>query len=111
SPRACPTPVAPLRSLGDLAERTREPVTVVRSHRRYDRRMAKQLQGVWPSGLLRVIDCPPTTRRFARLMPNHKLVSQLDQAGAVGQVAAEALLCRLPCVGGYGATERLVFPN
>jgi hypothetical protein len=28
-----------------------------------------------------------------------------------GQVAGDALLCRLPCVGGDGAIERLVFPD
>jgi hypothetical protein len=28
-----------------------------------------------------------------------------------GQVAGDALLCRMPCVGGDGAIERLVFPE
>ena len=30
---------------------------------------------------------------------------------ARGQVAGDALLCRMPCVGGNGTAERLVFPD
>ena len=28
-----------------------------------------------------------------------------------GQVAGDALLCRIPCVGGDGAVERIAFPK
>jgi hypothetical protein len=28
-----------------------------------------------------------------------------------GQVAGDALLCRIPCVGGNGAIDRIVFPK
>jgi hypothetical protein len=28
-----------------------------------------------------------------------------------GQVAGDALLCRVPCVGGNGAIDRLAFPD
>jgi hypothetical protein len=44
-------------------------------------------------------------------MAGHRLVFQLDRSGVPGQVAGDALLCRLPCVGGDGAIERLVFPD
>jgi hypothetical protein len=103
--------VAALMSLRRVAEATGEPVTLIRGGRRYDRRMADQVRRHWPAGLLRIIDGPLPALRFVRLMATHKLVFQLDQAGAAGQVAGEALLCRIPCVGGYGGIERVVFPG
>jgi hypothetical protein len=39
----------------------------------------------------------------------HKLVLQLDRSHVPGQVAGDALLCRIPCVGGDGAIERIAF--
>jgi hypothetical protein len=46
-----------------------------------------------------------------RLLAKHKLVWQLDASGVPGQVAGDALLARVPCVGGNGATERLAYPD
>jgi hypothetical protein len=39
----------------------------------------------------------------------HKIVLQLDRSNVPGQVAGDALLCRIPCVGGDGAIERIAF--
>lgn len=39
----------------------------------------------------------------------HKIVLQLDRSHVPGQVAGDALLCRIPCVGGDGAIERIAF--
>src|SRR4029078_4978850 len=39
----------------------------------------------------------------------HKIVLQLDRSHVPGQVAGDALLCRVPCVGGDGAIERIAF--
>jgi hypothetical protein len=103
--------VAALLSARRVAEATGEPVTLVRGGRRYNRRMAEQVERHWPAGLLRVIEGPLPALQFVRLMAGHKLVFQFDQAGAAGQVAGEALLCRIPCVGGYGGIERVVFPD
>jgi hypothetical protein len=36
---------------------------------------------------------------------------QLDRSHVPGQVAGDALLCRIPCVGGDGAIERIAFPK
>jgi len=36
-------------------------------------------------------------------------VLQLDRSHVPGQVAGDALLCRIPCVGGDGAIERIAF--
>ncbi len=47
---------------------------------------------------------------YLRLVARHRLVFQLDRSGVPGQVAGDALLCRLPCVGGDGAVEGLAMP-
>ena len=44
-------------------------------------------------------------------MARHRIVFQLDRSAVPGQVAGDALLCGLPCVGGDGAIDRLVFPE
>ena len=41
----------------------------------------------------------------------HKIFLQLDRSHVPGQVAGDALLCRVPCVGGDGAIERIAFPK
>jgi len=48
---------------------------------------------------------------YLRTMAAHRLVFQLDQSSVPGQVAGDALLCRIPCVGGNGTAERLIFPD
>lgn len=48
---------------------------------------------------------------YLRTMAAHRLVFQLDQSSVPGQVAGDALLCRIPCVGGNGTAERIVFPG
>jgi len=49
--------------------------------------------------------------RYLELMASHRLVFQLDRSAVPGQVAGDALLCRMPCIGGDGAIERLTFPG
>ena len=46
---------------------------------------------------------------YLREVARHKIVLQLDRSHVPGQVAGDALLCRLPCVGGDGAIERIAF--
>lgn len=48
---------------------------------------------------------------YLRQVAKHKLVLQLDTSFVPGQVAGDALLARVPCVGGNGALERLAFPE
>lgn len=48
---------------------------------------------------------------YLRLMARHRIVFQLDRSAVPGQVAGDAVLCGLPCVGGDGAIDRLVFPD
>ena len=102
---------AALLALRDISEETAEPVTVLCADQRFDRRMIRQVHRRWPSGRLTVVDGPVPSQRFARLAAHHKLVFQLEWAGGMGEAAAAALLGRIPCVGGHGYTERIVFPD
>lgn len=103
--------LAALLMAGRLAEVVGEHVTVVNAEGRAGARMLAAL-GFSPA--------PDAPRRFVtplpyadylRAMARHRLVFQLDRSGVPGQVAGDALLCRLPCVGGDGAVERLAFPD
>ena len=46
-----------------------------------------------------------------REIARHKIVFQLDTSFVPGQVAGDSLLCRVPCIGGNGAIDRLAFPQ
>ena len=46
-------------------------------------------------------------REYLAIVAEHRLVLQMDTSFVPGQVAGDALLCRLPCVGGNGAVDRL----
>ncbi|MBA2242495.1 MAG: hypothetical protein H0W04_06350 [Chthoniobacterales bacterium] len=48
---------------------------------------------------------------YLRVLAGHKIVFQLDSSFVPGQVAGDALLCRIPCIGGNGAVDRLGFPD
>lgn len=103
--------VAAMMSLRELAAQAGEPVTVVRTGQGLDRRMLWQVRRHWPPGLLDMVRGPLTPLGFGRLMARHKLVFQLEWAGGAGDVAATALLCRIPSVGGHGAVDRIAFPQ
>jgi hypothetical protein len=86
-----------------------EPVTVFNVAGWRGRRMLDRLR--YPEGLLRGVEGPVPYPRYLRILAKHKLIWQLDASGVPGQVAGDALLCGVPCVGGNGTTERLVFPD
>src|SRR5437764_7500485 len=92
-----------------LCETTSEPVTVVNLDGYKGRRLLAELD--FPKGKLRLIEkwlpYPDCLREVAR----HKIILQLDRSHVPGQVAGDALLCRIPCVGGDGAIERIAFPK
>jgi hypothetical protein len=48
---------------------------------------------------------------YLGVVARHRLVFQLDRSGVPGQVAGDALLCRVPCVGGDGAVDGIAFPG
>jgi hypothetical protein len=63
----------------------------------------------FPANRLRVIDRRLAYADYLREVSRHKIVLQLDSSFVPGQVAGDALLCRMPCVGGNGAIDRIAF--
>ncbi len=50
-------------------------------------------------------------REYLAEVARHRIVLQADRSAVPGQVAGDALLCRVPCVGGDGAIDRIAFPE
>jgi hypothetical protein len=44
---------------------------------------------------------------YLRIVAEHRIVLEMDTSFVPGQVAGDALVCRIPCVGGNGAIDRL----
>lgn len=62
-----------------------------------------------PVDSLRVLEKQLPYPDYLAEMTRHKIVLQADRSAVPGQVAGDALLCRMPCVGGDGAIERLAY--
>jgi hypothetical protein len=90
-----------------LSEATGEPVTVVNLDGYKGRRLLGELG--FPKEKIRLIEKWKTYPDYLRDVARHKIVLQLDGSHVPGQVAGDALLCRIPCVGGDGAIERIAF--
>lgn len=58
---------------------------------------------------LRVIERKLPYPDYLREMNKSRVVFQLDASAVPGQVAGDALLCRMPCIGGNGAVDRVAF--
>ncbi len=92
-----------------LSEATGEPVTTYNCDGRREERLLARLN--FRPGQLTVHNRTDAYRDYLRVVAGHKIVFQLDTSFVPGQVAGDALICRLPCVGGNGAIERLAFPE
>ncbi len=92
-----------------LSAATGEPVTVVNLDGRKPRRLLSELE--FPDGKLRVIEKRKPYADYLREIAKHKIVLQFDRSRVPGQVAGDALLCRMACLGGDGAIERIAFPK
>ena len=90
-----------------LCEVRGEPVTAVNLDGYKGRRLLGELN--FPKGKLRLIEKWKAYPDYLRDVARHKIVLQLDRSHVPGQVAGDALLCRIPCVGGDGAIERIAF--
>jgi hypothetical protein len=101
--------LAALLTVRPLAEAMGEPVTVVNYGGWGDRRLLNQTR--YSEGMLKIVEGRMPYAKYLQLVASHKLVFQLDSSAVPGQVAGDALLCRVPCVGGNGAVERLAFPE
>jgi hypothetical protein len=98
---------AALLTARQLCEATGEPATVVNLDGYKGRRLLSELN--FPEAKLRLIEKWKAYPDYLRDVARHKLVLQLDRSHVPGQVAGDALLCRIPCVGGDGAIERIAF--
>src|SRR6059036_2462817 len=98
---------AALLVVRQLCEATGEPVTVVNLDGYKGRRLLGELK--FPEGKLRLIEKSKSYPDYLRDMARHKIVLQLDRSHVPGQVAGDALLCRIACIGGDGAIERIAF--
>ena len=90
-----------------LCEATDEPVTVANLDGYKGRRLLAELK--FPDEKLGLIEKRKPYPDYLRDVARHKIVLQLDRSQVPGQVAGDALLCRIPCVGGDGAIERIAF--
>jgi hypothetical protein len=92
-----------------LALELGEPVTLFDSNPRRSRKLLRAL-GLTKSPV-RFITRSLPYREYLGEIARHKIVLQADKSAVPGQVAGDSLLCRLPCVGGDGAVDRLAFPE
>jgi hypothetical protein len=92
-----------------LSENTGEHVTVFDYEGRKGARLLSEIG--FAAEKLRVLNRKLAYPDYLREMARHKIVLQLDTSFVPGQVAGDALLCRVPCVGGNGAIDRLAFPE
>ena len=90
-----------------ISEKINEPITVFNTDGRQGEKIIKAI-GFKP-GLLRVHKRIPYVE-YLKLMATHKFVFQLDHSFVPGQVAGDALLCGILCVGGNSTIEKLAFP-
>jgi hypothetical protein len=98
---------AALLAARHLCEAASEPVTVVNVDGHRGKRLLGELN--FPEGKLRLIEKWKSYPDYLRSVARNKIVLQLDCSHVPGQVAGDALLCRIPCVGGNGAVDRIAF--
>jgi len=99
---------AALLAARQISEATGEPVSAFNEDRRKGIKLAGEI-GL-PADRLQIFDWIKSYPEYLRTVARHKITFQLDTSFVPGQVAGDALLCRLPCVGGNGAIERAAFP-
>lgn len=92
-----------------LPEALGERVTVINTNGRGGRQMLDALY--FKKERLRVVEGRLPYREYLQLMAEHKVVFQLDRSLVPGQVAGDALLCRVPCIGGNGALDQILWPQ
>jgi hypothetical protein len=86
-----------------------ETVSVVNEDGRSGRKQIDSFAALTPGVKLNIIEGRRSYPEYLRNIARHRLVFQCDASAVPGQVAGDALLCGIPCVGGNGAVERLAF--
>ena len=100
--------LAALLMARQLSERTGEQVSVFDYEGRKGARLLSKIG--FAADKLRILTRKLSYPDYLREVARHKIVLQLDTSVVPGQVAGDALLCRVPCVGGNGAVDSLAFP-
>jgi hypothetical protein len=100
---------AALAMARELSDATGAHVTLYDFEGRKGARLLREM-GFAPDKL-RVITEREPYAKYLRRLAEHRIVFQLDTSFVPGQVAGDALLCRLPCIGGNGAVDRLGHPR
>ena len=85
------------------------PLAVVNTEGRRGGMILKSLRKNNP--LFFLVEAPVGLADLLRVVSLHRIVWQLDGSSGWGEGAVSALLCRIPCVGGNGAVERIAFPG
>ncbi len=98
---------AALALAAEIASRAKAPVTVMCGQPRDRDRVRKLLAGV----ALELVEQRLPYPDYLRMVARHRLVLQLDRSSVPGQVAGDALLCRVICLGGNGTSEQIAFPE
>ncbi|MFL6543100.1 MAG: hypothetical protein ACJ8I9_08030 [Chthoniobacterales bacterium] len=93
----------------ELSRTTAERVTAYNFDGRKGARLLRKLE--FPPGKLDLLSRRLAYPDYLRELARHKIVLQLDTSFVPGQVAGDALLARVPCVGGNGAVDRIAFPE
>jgi hypothetical protein len=89
-----------------LARECRTRLTLVAGPR--DLAQARAFAATRPD-LVVVVEGPLPYPDYLRLMASHRVVLQRDASGVPGQAAGDALLTRLPCLGGGGMVDGIAF--
>jgi hypothetical protein len=101
--------MAALLAARRLHDITGESVTVYNFDGRKGERLLAEIG--FPSDALGVLKRGVSYPEYLRVVAEHRIVLEMDTSFVPGQVAGDALLCRLPCVGGNGAVDRLGHPQ
>lgn len=91
-----------------IAEKVDCPVSVINVEGQVGTR---RLSGLAAGPRLRIVEGPVPYSEYLRHMAGHRIVLQRDASGVPGQVAGDALLCGIPCLGGSGMVDGLAFPH
>lgn len=97
---------AAVRIACGIASATGRHVTML-DDRSCPRAIHRQLSEEFP--MLRWVRAPLPYPDYLRLLASHETVFQMDASRVPGQVAGDACLARVLCVGGDGAVERIAF--
>lgn len=99
---------AALLAARQLSDKTGASVTVYNVDGRAGERLVSHLG--FARDRLQVLSRRVRYAEYLRSVAQHKIVLEMDTSFVPGQVAGDALLCRLPCVGGNGAVDCLGHP-